>query len=170
MLSWVALNLGSAPEFRCFRQIHDYSAPGHQCRAACLVRSTQFVSATIIGLRHTCHAQLARCRPHSVCLARIAGSSRDRLTFVKSMTTKCPVTMCIDSACLVLCTQFVCLASLVLRQTCHSRLPGVASTQFVMTMHRWLRVSACSSWAYVMRTASAVIVMVRERRRFDAID
>ena len=35
-------------------------------------------------------------------------------------------------------------ASLVLRQTCHSRLPGAARTQFVMTMHRWLRVHVCS--------------------------
>ena len=76
-----------------------------------------------------------------------------RLTFLSFMSTSARLQCARCSALLGLE-----IASLVLRQTCHSRLPGVASTQFVMTMHRWLRVSAC-----------AVIVMVRERRGFDAI-
>ena len=141
MLSWVGLNLGSAPEIRGFPQIHEYTAPGHQrVGAACAwcfaLTQVVWLASLVCGIRVV--TQLARCCPHSVCLARIAGS-RARLTFVKSMTTKCPITMC-DSACLVLCTQFVCFTSLVLRQTCHSRSPGAASTQFVMAMHRWLRV------------------------------
>lgn len=76
------------------------------------------------------------------------------------------------------------IASLVLRQTCHSRLPGAARTQFVMTIHRWLRVSVCSlssrckllllvkmliiSDVRMMRVMCVALVMMRERRGFDA--
>ena len=49
--------------------------------------------------------------------------------------------------------------------SCWAYVMRTASAVIVM-VHRWLRVSAFSCWAYVMRTASAVIVMVRERHGF----
>ena len=128
------LNLDSAPEFRCSPQIHEYSAPGQQCACtACLVLCPSRL-ARIIGLRHTCRAQFARCCPHSVCLARIAGS-RARLAFVETnyLAPGCNVHWfslpgaphsgclpriiglrhtCRGSACLARCTQVVWPASL----------------------------------------------------------